>query len=276
LAGRARKHHFVPKLHLAEFTIDGRRNGPIWEFDAALNSVRQKTPKSCGWAKNYYRILNSGLDIEAAEKRFADVESKVAPILREIFASSQPPTVESREFHILLWYLALQYNRGPTWRNPPWADPSVDESTHLAVHTLVETPNHYDHFLNLEWSLVVVDPRLGPLVTSDAPVALTVEVPEPPKHMQEIDGRYSEYVAVLSPTTAMIGGLGNVDRIVPADRAMVEHIRGVTISNASRYVYASSREIEYERLDGTLSNLEVWVNEGESAGLDLFLTEYKK
>jgi hypothetical protein len=93
--------------------------------------------------------------------------------------------------------------------------------------------------------------------------------------MQQIDGRFSEYVAVLSPTTAMIGGIGNKEKVVPADRSMVEHIRGVTISNAARYVYAPLREIEFARPDGTFSSLEVWVASGKPAELDLFLTEYK-
>jgi Protein of unknown function (DUF4238) len=276
MAGRTRRHHYVPKLHLAEFTIDGRRNGQIWEFDAEINSVRLRTPKTCGWAKNYYRVLSKGLDIETVEKTFSEVENRVAPILRDVFASSQLPTVETQEFHILLWHLALQYHRSPMWRNPPWADPAVDESTNHATHTLAETPNFYDHFLDLDWSLVVADPSLGPLVTSDSPVALIVEVSERPKHMQKIDGRYSEYVAVLSPTMAMVGSLGKKDRVVAADHATVERLRGVTISNAARYVYASTREIKFERPDGTLSTLDAWAAEGKPAALDLFRTEYRQ
>ena len=122
---------------------------------------------------------------------------------------------------------------------------------------------------------MVVDPYARPLVTSDAPVALTVEVPEPPKHMQEIDGQFTEYVAVLSPSMAMIGGLGNVDRIVAADRAMVEHIRGATTpmlrGMCTRPPGRSSSSVQDEprRLGG------LGCRGKPCQSLDLFLTEYK-
>jgi hypothetical protein len=266
MSPQGRKHHFVPRFHLAGFTENGRSGGDIWEFDSKLGRIQSRTAKTCGFERNFYRINDTALDREAAEDRFALVETTAAPILRQIAAARRLPDVGSRHYGILMAYVSLQYFRSPTWRKTaPLSDPfglaklEIDESTRHSVETLGSMPMGQEWFYRMNWTLIINDLVDSPFVTSDSPAALVLSDPNDPHKTPEIPTARRETFAVLSPSLAMVGTFEPVAKRTQASLAIVEDVRGAIIANAARYVYSPRRDISYRDTNGNRRTLDDWI-----------------
>ncbi len=266
MSPQGKKHHFVPRFHLAGFTADGRPGGRIWEFDSRLKRVRCVTAKTCGFERDFYRISDSALDREAAEQRFALVETATAPILRQIAIARRLPDYDSRHYGILMAYVSLQYFRSPAWRKTaPLDGPfglaqlALDESTRHAMETLGSMPMGQELFYRMNWTLIINDQPELPFVTSDSPVAVVLSDPLDPRKIPEVATARREMFAVLSPTLAMRGTFTPMAARTAATVAFVENIRGVIIANAFRYVYSPQRQIAFRDTNGQRRTLDDWV-----------------
>src|SRR5687768_7170198 len=143
MAPHPRKHHFLPRFYLAAFTEDGRKRGQLWVFDAHLGVIKRHSPKTCGYERGFYEISHQTIDPESAESQFARIESSAAPILRAVATRERLPTHGSQEFNVLIWFIALQHFRSPSWRRlVPGIDPlnlnnsELDASTRHSVEIM--------------------------------------------------------------------------------------------------------------------------------------------
>jgi len=113
-ANEPRRHHYVPRCWLAGFTDTGDKDGNLWVTDFQRRKQWQTSPGNAGFIKDFYRLTDEHLDPVLAEKAFSQVESEVAPILRNIDQDRRAPGVE--EFDVLLYFIALQWARTPAFR----------------------------------------------------------------------------------------------------------------------------------------------------------------
>jgi hypothetical protein len=113
-ANEPRRHHYVPRCWLVGFTETGDKDGKLWVTDLHRRKQWQTSPGNAGFIKDFYRLTDEQLDPVLAEKAFSQVESEVAPILRNINQEHREPGVE--EFEVLLYFIALQWARTPAFR----------------------------------------------------------------------------------------------------------------------------------------------------------------
>jgi hypothetical protein len=88
----ARKHHFIPVFYLAGFTQSGDENDALWVLDQAQGKQWQSKPRAIAFQRDFYRVEGSGVEADAVEKAFGELEGKAARILARIREDQRLPT----------------------------------------------------------------------------------------------------------------------------------------------------------------------------------------
>lgn len=193
-----RRHHYVPKLYLKNFTLKREELDRLWVFDQ--EAVRQwpATPQGAAHSRDFYQIEDDQ-DPMAVEKWFSGFESEAAPVLNDIINSCRLPPVASKEFGYFVTFLALQIGRVPHIRETlekffddvkkkqdfaarvagcdPGPFPDFDQTWH--VETIMENAEVLRPLLWMrQWSLWTVANETPDLICSDNPVGLTWTIPD--------------------------------------------------------------------------------------------------
>jgi hypothetical protein len=109
-----RAHHFVPQCWLAGFTESGEKKGNLWVSDLRRAKQWPTKPANAGHSRDFYRLSDPRLDPLVVETTFSKIETDIAPLLRTIDQELRKPTKD--ELEILVWFIAIQWVRVPSFR----------------------------------------------------------------------------------------------------------------------------------------------------------------
>lgn len=116
-----RSQHSVPEFHLAQFIgLPFRR---FHEFDKMWGKYGFRPVASAGVARDYYGLPGATRDDRVRlERSFADLESRIAPVIRAL-ADAPPGPVDLAEEDRdgLAGYTAILHVRVPAYRTPSFA-----------------------------------------------------------------------------------------------------------------------------------------------------------
>ena len=113
-----RRHHFLPRFYLAGFTLSHDRDGDLWALSVKDARQWKGKPGTLGHEKDFYRVEEvEGIAAEAVEDLFAKVESDVAPALRTVVEQQALPDRGTRDFDLLINFVALMATRVPRLRS---------------------------------------------------------------------------------------------------------------------------------------------------------------
>lgn len=115
MANEPRKHHYVPKFHLAGFTMSGTEDGQLFVTDKLRRNKWDSTPKKTARETDFYRVDLANMDPVGIEKAFSDVEGKCATVVRDVIADKRLPTGD--DFGTLLNFVAISATRIPIIRS---------------------------------------------------------------------------------------------------------------------------------------------------------------
>ena len=76
------KHHVIPASYLAGFSSELSRKGSLFIFDKEQRKMYPNTCENVGYITRYYKVDIEGLDEDAVEDAFADVEGSAIEIIR--------------------------------------------------------------------------------------------------------------------------------------------------------------------------------------------------
>ena len=116
VAKRARKHHYLPQFYLEGFTPTGKREDFLWVGDLEKKEQRRSRPSRVALETDYYLVTGNGNEEDELyfEKYLSRIESRVAPIMRDIRDSHILPVGDALG-DLLLFALQLLL-RVPKWR----------------------------------------------------------------------------------------------------------------------------------------------------------------
>lgn len=112
----------MPQCWLAGFTESGTNDGTLWVTDLSRQKQWASTPANAGHIRDFYRLSEPAPDPVVVEKFFSELESQVAPVLKNIDREQRPPNDE--ELDALLHFMAYQWVRVPRFR--PFALKTLD------------------------------------------------------------------------------------------------------------------------------------------------------
>ena len=116
-----KRHHFVPKMLLRNFTD---KNGFLYFFDKHFKEkcVQKTTPDNFGLVKKLYTLYDEqGNKDNSAEKLFAGLEGKTAKIFKKIINAARKgkkPELTPSEKETLDYYIYCQWGRVPDTTDP--------------------------------------------------------------------------------------------------------------------------------------------------------------
>ena len=116
-----KRHHFIPKMLLRNFTDE---NGFLYFYSERFNEkqVRKTTPDNFGLEKNLYTEYDEqGNKDNSAEKLFAEFEGRTAQIFRKIINAArngEKPELTPSEKKALDHYIYCQWGRVPDTTDP--------------------------------------------------------------------------------------------------------------------------------------------------------------
>lgn len=135
------RQHYIPKFYLAGFASQGSKRSKIWVLDKVERRQWTTIPSKAAHRRNYYRISGQGAtDPDAFERAFGVIESRVAPVLREIVLSNDLPA-SGEEVEILLNFVALMAVRVPGSRDA--TNRLFDVLSKRFLHGLFSSPETY-------------------------------------------------------------------------------------------------------------------------------------
>src|SRR5687768_12135215 len=88
---RARRHHYVPQLHLRQFAADpGRRF--IFEHDKRTGETRRRPISRVAAQMDLYTVADAdGAPTDELERAFGPLETEAAPVLRRLAGLTPGP-----------------------------------------------------------------------------------------------------------------------------------------------------------------------------------------
>lgn len=112
-------HHYVPKLYLKWFESDGGPAKSVYHLDKRLGTIAKKSVKKIGMEANFNTVDLEEVGPGYFEQRYdTDFERPAAPVLYNIWKNRVLPTRGSKDFNLLLSFVALLYVRNPSVRAP--------------------------------------------------------------------------------------------------------------------------------------------------------------
>ncbi|MEY9252349.1 hypothetical protein ABH989_006183 [Bradyrhizobium ottawaense] len=106
---QARAHHFVPRCYLNRFTTRGK----ITAIDLSTGARFTTNPKNVAQERDFNRIDSETAAPDFLEGKYAEFESKVAPVLKKL---GNGATCSSDEFEYVLNLITLLASRNPRGR----------------------------------------------------------------------------------------------------------------------------------------------------------------
>lgn len=137
-----RKHHFVPKAHLVNFTVNGKLDGKLHIFDFKTGNQFSSTPEGIAHKRDLYAVETIDDNPDLLEDAFAELESEAIPIVKEIISNMSIPT--GRKYETLITYIALLSERTPS-RIKHMAS-NFEAIGKLMLRTDVEAPNSLERY----------------------------------------------------------------------------------------------------------------------------------
>ena len=122
----SKKQHFIPQFYLRGFLLDKTKK--IWVYDKNKRKWWESRIQSIGYQKKIYNIEADGVEPDALEYAFAQLESEFAPVLNKIIGGKELPK-ENPDYSILINFIVLTILRNPksikkykefidqTWKN---------------------------------------------------------------------------------------------------------------------------------------------------------------
>ncbi|MFS0722269.1 DUF4238 domain-containing protein [Paenibacillus sp. 1P07SE] len=135
-----RNHHYIPIFHLANFTKKGTKDSTLYAFDTLTGNQHDSKPKSVAFSKKLYSIELPDTPSDLIENTFMDLETKTAPIIRNLCETNQMP-VDS-DYNYLMNYLALLEVRTPTMRES--FSGLMEDMLKSIMHEMVATEERFE------------------------------------------------------------------------------------------------------------------------------------
>lgn len=178
-----KNQHYIPKFYLRNFSYDGNKN-QIGVFNIFNNKYVQQAKLKTQGSKNFFY----GVDGEI-EDDLANIEGKLAVVIKDIISNETPPKKNSVEHVELLSFVALTDARNPVpieamknhflemERKLKELDPNVDTDKFVPKLTheehvklsLSKTGTIIQHITDLDFKLLV-NKTSNPFITSDFPI----------------------------------------------------------------------------------------------------------
>lgn len=115
MAGRPRKHHYVPRFYLAGFTKSGDENGKLYVLDQQQVKEWSVSPANAAKETDFYAVeLGPGEDPNVMEDILARLEGHFSRVIANITQQKQLP--DGDEFNWFLNFVALTVARLPRTR----------------------------------------------------------------------------------------------------------------------------------------------------------------
>lgn len=111
----SKDHHYVSQFFLGGFTPSGNKKDKLWESDLCTGEQRRSTPKQVANRSGLYRVSVPGLDSEAVEQGLSKVETRAAPLVKEVAQSASLPT-DGKQREALFYFIGLLAVRIPSER----------------------------------------------------------------------------------------------------------------------------------------------------------------
>jgi hypothetical protein len=114
-ANIARRHHVIPQLYLAGFTNSGEKDGLLYAHDLSQLKTWKAKPANVAFVKDFYKIDAPGIDADAIEKSFWEIEGQAARVLKKIIELNRLPA-RRKGYGILMQFMAQLVMRRPSVR----------------------------------------------------------------------------------------------------------------------------------------------------------------
>jgi len=108
-----RKHHYVPRFYLANFSSLERKKQRIWVYEKG-RKPRKSTPSLEGCRKDFYAFEENGQKNTEVETWFSNLEGAVAPLIADLVSTKREPTPNERLR--LSIFMGTLYTRTPLGR----------------------------------------------------------------------------------------------------------------------------------------------------------------
>jgi len=129
----ARKHHYVPRFYLANFSsFDGQKHR-LWVYEKG-REPRISTPVHEGYSNDFYAFLENGQRNTEVEKWLANLETAVAPLIAELVQGKRGPSPNERV--VLAAFMGTLFTRTPFGRqmDEKLFAPAVTNRAKAAAH----------------------------------------------------------------------------------------------------------------------------------------------
>jgi hypothetical protein len=108
-----KRHHYSPVLYLRNFVGDAPA-GHVWTYDKQGGASRSSRPEETGFETHFHSVeKDDGTMDTTIEKFLADVESKAAPVYRDLLSGKLPEDQAKADFSN---FVAAMYARSPSMR----------------------------------------------------------------------------------------------------------------------------------------------------------------
>ncbi len=134
-----RRHHFVPRFLLANFTETGDEDGFLHVHDLERAQHRRQRPKEVAHERDFYRVEIDGKDPVGFEKAMGLLEDRAAPIIRTMLESWRLP--RGSDLGVLIEFAAYLAVRVPKVRKRMLA--AAERVTKRMLHEASASPEQY-------------------------------------------------------------------------------------------------------------------------------------
>lgn len=274
-----RKHHYVPKLLLKNFTLGGRADDRIWVFDQGARRQWPSTPGKSACEANF-NTTNADRNAHpmVVEEGFGRFESDFAAVLRNIIASKTLPA-DSRGFDLLVNFIALSISRVPAIRDKisgffdevrakeefarerlrrsgkmVLETPAEEiDQTWMVENTILSISTLVPHLAQRKWSLWFAEDDAPDLICSDNPVALNWTArgagPWPPGF-----GLRNTLVSFpLTRRILLVGTYEGQQDAVPLNERAIATANACTAQNANQ-LYSAAEDFVWLMDDGRIGS----------------------
>lgn len=115
MSNTARNHHYIPQFYLRGFLDPNLKKKQLHVIDKIDRRHFVTKPRNVGSQNDFNRVNISGQPIDAAEKLFAEIDGKIARMLKEVEENATLP--EGTDMVTLFYFVALLHIHNPQFRN---------------------------------------------------------------------------------------------------------------------------------------------------------------
>ncbi len=142
-----RRHHYVPAFHLAQFTVDGRRDSRLFVFDQSQIKSWPSTPDGTAHQRDFYAV-DLGSEVHPAtfeSEVLSELDGKFSEVIRQVVSDKQVP--EGDDLNTLLNFVATSMARVPRIRQ--LVNQVASHVAYEKVRSLISTDEGWKYFLSL-------------------------------------------------------------------------------------------------------------------------------